>query len=81
MVLPAPPSPFFSLCRAQDDADGHDDHRSRPRLRGRRVRRGGQSASAAKKVKKGLAPQIRGLHGTAEGWRVSTGSPATEGGP
>ena len=52
-----------------------DHHRPGPRLCCRRLRRGGKAESAAKKVKEGIAPQIRGLRGTTGDWRVSLGKP------
>ncbi len=63
---------FFSLCRAQDDGD-EDEEIANPELAAAVAAYGEANIrfTAADKEKKRLAPMIRGLHGTADGWRVS----------
>jgi hypothetical protein len=67
---------FFSLCRSQDDPDAPEtitdpDLASAIATYGEAVK----AESAAKKVKEGIAPQIRGLRGTTGDWRISLGKP------
>ena len=63
---------FFSLCRAQDDGDEGEEI-ANPELAAAVAAYGEANIrfTAADKEKKRLAPMIRGLHGTADGWRVS----------
>jgi hypothetical protein len=66
---------FFSVCRGGDDPKA-DEMITDPELAAMIAAYGeaAQQATAADKVKKALAPQIRGLRGTTEdGWKVSTG--------
>lgn len=71
--------PFFSLCRepaeARDLAEITD-----PEYAAAVAAYGEANArwSEADKIKKRLAPVIRGLRGTANGWRVSTGDPGDD---
>jgi hypothetical protein len=68
---------FFSVCRAGDDPKA-DELITDPELAAMIEAYGeaAQQATAADKVKKALAPQIRGLRGTTpEGWKISTGRP------
>ena len=67
---------FFSICRSQDDpvaAETITDPERADAIAayGEAVK----AESAAKKVKEGLAPLIRGLRGTAGHWRITLGKP------
>ena len=63
---------FFSLCRGQDDADEGEEIEN-PELAAAVAAYGEANIrfAEAKKEKDRLAPMIRGLRGTADGWRVS----------
>lgn len=65
---------FFSLCRGQDDPREAEEVTD-PELAGAVAAYGEahKAWSAADKQKKRLAPVIRGLRGTAGGWRISLG--------
>ena len=67
---------FFSICRSQDDPKAAETITD-PELADAIAAYGEavKTESAAKKVKEGLAPQIRGLRGTAGEWRISLGKP------
>lgn len=71
---------FFSICRSQDDPKAAETITD-PELADAVATYGEATAaeSAAKKVKEGLAPQIRGLRGTAGDWRISLGKPGDPG--
>lgn len=71
--------PFFSLCRSQDDPMAGEDITD-PELAAAITKYGEavKAESAAKKVKEGLAPVIRGLRGTAGDWRISLGKPGQD---
>jgi hypothetical protein len=62
---------FFSVCRSQDDPRAGEEITdpefvSAIAAYGEAVK----AETAAKKVKEGLAPQLRGLYGTAGGWTI-----------
>lgn len=67
--------PFFTLCW---DTDPGEQEITDPRLAAAIELYGlaGQRESAASKEKKALAAEIRGLRGTARGWRVTLTSPS-----
>lgn len=65
---------FFSICRSQDDP-AESAEITNPELAAAVIAYGEANKvfSAAKKDKEGLATLIRGLRGTAGGWRISLG--------
>jgi hypothetical protein len=67
---------FFSVCRSQDDPMAEEEITD-PELAASIATYGEavKAESAAKKVKEGIAPQIRGLRGTAGDWHISLGRP------
>jgi hypothetical protein len=70
--------PFFGLCRQPGEATRMDEITD-PEMAAAVERYGvsRETASAAEKVMKDLGPLIKGLHGTARGWKIRMGREGT----